>query len=314
MRIIADAMGGDNAPLEIVKGVLGAASKTDHRYILVGRKSEILRCIGNSAELSGHIEVIDHQSEIVNDPSDPVKGQISAGRKQSDPAKGQISAGRKQSNPVNDQISAGRKQIDPVKSQIETVTDKPGKIRNRSDIVRNQIEIVNAEQVITMEDEPLTAIQKKKDSSMVVALKLLAAGYGDALVSAANTGALFAGATLIVKRKPGIRRAAIGTLLPSSRPCLLLDAGANVSVTEEYLEQFALIGSDYMRTVCGIRNPEVGLLNNGTEECKGTALQIEAGKRLRANENINFIGNVEASSVMAGVCDVVVCDGFTGNV
>ena len=286
MRIIADAMGGDNAPLEIVKGVLGAASKTDHRYILVGRKSEILRCIGNSAELSGHIEVIDHQSKIVNDPSDPVNGQI----------------------------SAGRKQIDPVKSQIETVTDKPGKIRNRSDIVRNQIEIVNAEQVITMEDDPLTAIQKKKDSSMVVALKLLAAGYGDALVSAGNTGALFSGATLIVKRAPGIRRAAIGTLLPSSRPCLLLDAGANVSVTEEYLEQFALIGAEYMRTVCGIRDPEVGLLNNGTEECKGTVLQIEAGKRLRANKSINFIGNVEASSVMAGVCDVVVCDGFTGNV
>ena len=265
MRIIADAMGGDNAPLEIVKGVLGAASKTDHRYILVGRKSEILRCIGNSAELSGHIEAIDHQSEIVNDPSDPVNGQI----------------------------SAGRKQIDPVKSQIETVTDKPGKIRNRSDIVRNQIEIVNAEQVITMEDEPLAAVQKKKDSSMVVALKLLAAGYGDALVSAGNTGALFSGATLIVKRAPGIRRAAIGTLLPSSRPCLLLDAGANVSVTEEYLEQFALIGAEYMRTVCGIREPEVGLLTN---------------------KSINFIGNVEASSVMAGVCDVVVCDGFTGNV
>ena len=314
MRIIADAMGGDNAPLEIVKGVLGAASKTDHRYILVGRKSEILRCIGNSAELSGHIEVIDHQSEIVNDPSDPVNGQISAGREQSNPVNGQISAGREQSNPVNDQISAGRKQIDPVKSQIETVTDKPGKIRNRSDIVRNQIEIVNAEQVITMEDEPLSAVQKKKNSSMVVALKLLAAGYGDALVSAGNTGALFAGATLIVKRAPGIRRAAIGTLLPSSRPCLLLDAGANVSVTEEYLEQFALIGAEYMRTVCGIRDPEVGLLNNGTEECKGTVLQIEAGKRLRANKSINFIGNVEASSVMAGVCDVVVCDGFTGNV
>ncbi len=121
MRIIADAMGGDNAPLEIVKGVLGAASKTDHRYILVGRKSEILRCIGNSAELSGHIEVIDHQSKIVNDPSDPVNGQISAGREQSNPVNGQISAGREQSNPVNDQISAGRKQIDPVKSQIETV-------------------------------------------------------------------------------------------------------------------------------------------------------------------------------------------------
>ena len=149
---------------------------------------------------------------------------------------------------------------------------------------------------------------------MVVALKLLADGKGDALVSAGNTGALFSGATLIVKRADGIKRAAIGTLLPGAKPCLLLDAGANVSVTEEYLEQFAVIGSSYMRTMYGINNPEVGILNNGTEEGKGTSLQIEAGKRLRRNETINFVGNVEASAVMAGVCDVVVCDGFTGNV
>ena len=178
----------------------------------------------------------------------------------------------------------------------------------------NQIEIVNAEQIITMDDDSLTAIQKKKDSSMVMALQLLADGKGDALVSAGNTGALFSGATLIVKRADGIKRAAIGTLLPGAKPCLLLDAGANVSVTEEYLEQFAVIGSSYMRTMYGINNPEVGILNNGTEESKGTSFQIEAGKRLRRNETINFVGNVEASAVMAGVCDVVVCDGFTGNV
>ena len=230
MRIIVDAMGGDNAPEEIIKGVLCVASKIDDSFILVGNKSEILRCLEDDSATS------------------------------------------------------------------------------------NQIEIVNAEQIITMDDDPLTAIQKKKDSSMVVALQLLADGKGDALVSAGNTGALFSGATLIVKRADGIKRAAIGTLLPGAKPCLLFDAGVNVSVTEEYLEQFAVIGSSYMRTMYGINNPEVGILNNGTEESKGTSLQIEAGKRLRRNETINFVGNVEASAVMAGVCDVVVCDGFTGNV
>ncbi|MDY2608876.1 MAG: phosphate acyltransferase PlsX [Eubacteriales bacterium] len=230
MRIIVDAMGGDNAPKEIINGILSAVSKTDDTFIVVGNKSDVLRYIK------------DHSA------------------------------------------------------------------------INKQIEIVHTEQIIAMDDDPLTAIQKKKDSSMVVALKLLADGKGDALVSAGNTGALFSGATLIVKRASGIKRAAIGTLLPSAKPCLLLDAGANVSVTEEYLEQFALIGSSYMQTMYGIKNPKVGILNNGTEECKGMALQIEAGKRLRANESINFIGNVEASAVMADVCDVVVCDGFTGNI
>lgn len=230
MRVIIDAMGGDNAPEEILNGAFAAAEKTDANFTLVGNSETIIRCIEN------------RQANI------------------------------------------------------------------------SRFEIINAENVITMDDDPLTAIQRKKDSSMVVALKLLADGKGDTLVSAGNTGALFSGATLIVKRANGIKRAAIGTLLPGTKPCLLLDAGANVTVTEEYLEQFAVIGSSYMQTMYGIKNPEVGILNNGTEECKGTSLQIEAGKRLRANENINFIGNVEASAVMAGVCDVVVCDGFTGNI
>lgn len=196
-------------------------------------------------------------------------------------------------------------------------------VGNRESILRHmhcakadaqRFEIVETATVITMEDDPVTAVQRKRDSSMIVALKLLAEGKGDALVSAGNTGALFSGATLIVKRAKGVKRAAIGTLLPGNKPCLLLDAGANVTVTEEYLEQFAQIGSAYMRKVCGIENPEVGILNNGTEDCKGTPLQIETGKRLRANPCVNFIGNVEASAVMAGACDVVVCDGFTGNI
>lgn len=184
----------------------------------------------------------------------------------------------------------------------------------KNKISTERIEIVSAENIVRMDDDPLLAVHKKKDSSMMIALKLLAEGRSDALVSAGNTGALFSGATLIVRRSEGIKRAAIGTILPGTKPCLLLDAGANVTVTEEYLEQFALIGSSYMRKMYGITSPKVGILNNGTEDCKGTELQINTGKRLKVNTSVNFIGNVEASSVMFGACDVVVCDGFTGNV
>lgn len=184
----------------------------------------------------------------------------------------------------------------------------------KNQVSMERIEIVSAESIVRMDDDPLSAIHKKKDSSMVIALKLLAEGRGDALVSAGNTGALFSGATLIVKRSEGIKRAAIGTILPGTKPCLLLDAGANVTVTEEYLEQFAFIGSSYMRKMHDISSPKVGILNNGTEDRKGTELQINTGKKLKENTSINFIGNVEASSVMFGACDVVVCDGFTGNV
>ena len=184
----------------------------------------------------------------------------------------------------------------------------------KNKISTERIEIVSAENIVRMDDDPLLAVHKKKDSSMMIALKLLAEGRSDALVSAGNTGALFSGATLIVRRSEGIKRAAIGTILPGTKPCLLLDAGANVTVTEEYLEQFAIIGSSYMRKMYGITSPKVGILNNGTEDLKGTELQINTGKRLKENTFVNFIGNVEASSVMFGACDVVVCDGFTGNV
>lgn len=174
--------------------------------------------------------------------------------------------------------------------------------------------IVGTDSVVTMEDDPLAAVRKKKDSSMMTALTLLAEGKGDGVVSTGNTGALFSGAHLIVKPAACVKRAAIGTLLPGTKPCLLLDAGANVTVTEEYLEQFAVIGTAYMRKVHGVADPEVGILNNGKESCKGTRLQIGANERLRANRDIHFIGNVEASAVLNGICDVVVCDGFTGNI
>ncbi len=176
------------------------------------------------------------------------------------------------------------------------------------------LRIVHTEEEISMTDEPLSVVRSKENSSMSVGLRMLKNGEGDAFVSAGNTGALFTGATLIVRKIKGVKRPAIATLLPLQPPVLLVDSGANVVVTEEYLEQFAVLGSSYMKHIMGIENPRVGLLNNGTEENKGTELQISTYKRLSANESINFVGNVEGNSVMYNVCDVVVADGFTGNV
>ena len=165
-----------------------------------------------------------------------------------------------------------------------------------------------------MEDEATCVIRTKTDSSMAIGLKMLAAGEGDAFVSTGNTGALFTGASLIVRKVSGIRRPAIGAILPMTPPVLLIDSGANLSVTPEYLEQFAIMGSAYMKKIHGVDNPRVGLLNNGAEDCKGTELQIESYKLLSANPDINFVGNVEGDKVMRDVCDVLVTDGFSGNV
>ena len=175
-------------------------------------------------------------------------------------------------------------------------------------------EIVHTETVITMEDDPMCVNRAKKDSSMSVALKKLADGEADAMVSAGNTGALFAGATLIVRKLKGLQRAAIGTVLPFGNPTLLMDSGANVTVTDSVLEQLAVMGSAYMRAIYHVENPRVGLLNNGTEECKGTELQQLAYQRMKANPDIHFIGNVEGGAAPFGVCDVLVTDGFTGNI
>ncbi len=178
----------------------------------------------------------------------------------------------------------------------------------------SKFEIVDAKGVVEMSDDPITVVRKKGDSSMVVGLRLLSEGKGDAFVSTGNTGALFTGATLIVRRLKGIKRAAIAALLPLSTPVLLLDSGANVTVTPEYLEDFAMMGSAYMKKAFGIENPRVGLLNNGSEECKGTELQVNTYKLLSANESINFVGNIEANKVPFDACDVLVTDGFSGNI
>ncbi|MCQ2426850.1 MAG: phosphate acyltransferase PlsX [Clostridia bacterium] len=178
----------------------------------------------------------------------------------------------------------------------------------------SRFDIIDAPETVEMTDDPLTVIRQKKDSSMNKALSMLAAGEGDAVVSTGNTGALYTGATLIVRKIKGIKRPAIGTMLPMDPPVLLLDSGANTVCNEEYLEQFAVMGSIYMSKLYGIKNPRVGLLNNGSEECKGTELQLKTFALLKNLPGINFVGNVEADKIPRNACDVLVTDGFTGNI
>ncbi len=231
MKIIVDAMGGDNAPEAIVKGSVYARDRLGAELVLVGRREEIEKYLGAD---------------------------------------------------------------------------------------RHGIEIVDARDVISMEDDPSTATRRKKDASMTVALNLLKNGEGEAMVSAGSTGALLTGATLIVKRVKGVRRAAMAPVLPSrENGIILIDCGANAECTPEYLLQFAYMGSFYARRMMGLDVPRVGLLNIGTESTKGGELQHETYKLLaKASEEgrINFVGNVEASTMLLGGVDVVVSDGFTGNI
>ena len=181
------------------------------------------------------------------------------------------------------------------------------------------LEIANAEEIVDMHDDPAQVIRKKKDSSMVVGLRMLAEEQGDAFVSAGSTGALLSGATLIVKRVKGVRRAAMGPAMPNKAggKTVILDCGANAECTPEFLLQFGLMGSLHAKKSLGIENPRVGLLNIGTEDTKGTPLQKEAYALLQAANDrgiLNFVGNVEARDVPLGAVDVVVCDGFSGNV
>ena len=230
MKIIVDTMSGDNAPAEILKGTLAAASEFEAEFVLVG--------------------------------------------------------------------------------DLERLQDLA--VENDYDLSR--FEIVDTKTVITMEDDPLCVVRSKSDSSMSIALKLLAEGKGDTVVSAGNSGALFTGASLIVRKIRGLKRAAIAAVLPFNPPVLLIDSGANINVTDECLEQFAVMGTAYMKHCYGVKSPRVGLLNNGTEDCKGTELQRAAYARLSASEEVNFVGNVEGNQLPFNACDVVVTDGFTGNI
>ncbi len=178
---------------------------------------------------------------------------------------------------------------------------------------KSRFTIIHTSEYMTMEDNPVDVVRAKRNSSMALALKALADGKGDAVVSAGNTGALFSGSTVIVKPIEGVRRAAIAAVLPLKKPLLLLDSGANTIAGPELLEQFAYMGSAYYAKLFGVEAPTVGLLNNGAEEHKGTPGVQEAYKLL-SKADLNFIGNIEGKDVPHAKCDVVVTDGFTGNI
>ena len=236
MKIIIDAMGGDNAPQAIVQGALDAHKLHGVDIILVGRMEEVLRAVEACGEKS---------------------------------------------------LPAG-------------------------------VEIKDAREVVEIADDPAMAFKLKPDSSLTVGLNLLKSGAGDAFISAGSTGALLSASTLLVKRIRGIRRAAMGPRVPTATGrAILCDCGANAQCTAEYLLQFAYLGSFYAQRVCGVEKPRVGLLNIGAEEEKGDDLRHEAYALLQEAADqgrIHFIGNVESNDAMMGAADVIVADGFTGNI
>lgn len=236
MKIIIDAMGGDRAPGEIVRGALDAVSEYGIQAVLVGQAERIL--------------------EILKE--------------------------------------RGMTEIPP------------------------GVEIAHAPDIVLMEDNPSAVVKEKPESSLVKAVRMLADGAGDAVVSAGSTGALLAASTLYVKRIKGVRRAALAPFLPARKGNpLLIDCGANVECTPEYLLQFAFMGGIYAKKQLGLQNPRVGLLNIGAEETKGAPLQRETYALLKkAAEDglINFIGNIESRGVAFGEADVVVADGYSGNI
>ena len=236
MKIIVDAMGGDNAPQAPVMGAVQANKEYGVEIILVGRSEEILKVLADNG-----------------------------------------------------------------------ISDLP-----------SGVEVAYASQVVEMCDDPATAFRKKKDSSLTVGLNLLKEGAGDAFVSAGSTGALLSGATLVTKRIKGIRRAALAPVVPTGNGgAVLIDCGANAECPPEYLLQFAYMGSYYAEKVLHRPSPKVGLLNIGVEPSKGTALQTTVYPMLEAAGEagrINFTGNVEAREAVEGAVDVIVADGYSGNI
>lgn len=176
-------------------------------------------------------------------------------------------------------------------------------------------EIIDCPEVITMEDDPVKAVRQKTGSSMIKGLTLLKKGEGDAFVSAGSTGALHVATSLIVRTLKGIKRPALAAQIPTVRqPFLLLDCGANAECRADMINTFGTMGSVYAKQVMGRADPAVMLVNNGTEDHKGTPLYREAHQRLQANPSIRFAGNIEPRDLLLGQADVVVCDGFVGNV
>lgn len=232
INVAVDAMGGDNAPVEIVKGVVEAVQANDHVKVYLTGQEEIVR------------------------------------------------------------------------KELEKYT-----------YPEEQIEVVNATEVIETAEPPVMAIRRKKDSSIVKALNLVKDGTCDAYVSAGSTGATLVGGQVIVGRIKGVERPPLAPLIPTEKGCaLLIDCGANVDARPSHLVQFAKMGSVYMESVMGIQNPRVGIVNIGAEEEKGNALVKETYPLLKNCPDIHFIGSVEARDIPAGAADVIVCEAFVGNV
>ncbi len=230
MKIVVDAFGGDNAPLEIIKGSALAEKEYGVNIILCGNEEVIKKCI------------------------------------------------------------------------------------EENNIHFDNLQIVDAPDVISMEDEPTSLLKAKKNSSMAVAFNELSKGNADAFVSAGSTGAVVVGGTFLVKRIKGVKRPALAAMIPSpDSHFMMMDIGANSECRPEMLLQFGVMASAYLERVEGIKNPTIGLLNIGTEETKGTQLQQEAYELFK-NSNLNFIGNVESRELPFGVCNAVITDGYTGNI
>ncbi|MCC8168093.1 MAG: phosphate acyltransferase PlsX [Clostridiales bacterium] len=202
-----------------------------------------------------------------------------------------------------------------IKVFLVGILDRVEEELKKYDYPNEQIEVVNATEVVEMAEHPVQAIRKKKDSSMVVGLKMVREGTADAFVSAGNSGALLVGGQTVAGRIKGIARAPFAPLIPTETGVsLLVDGGANVDARAEHLVQFAQMGSIYMEHVMGVERPKVGLVNIGAEEEKGNALVQETFPLLKECKNINFVGSVEARDIPKGAVDVIVCEGFTGNV
>ncbi len=194
-------------------------------------------------------------------------------------------------------------------------TEKIKEAAQKENIDISRMELIHADDVFQMETQPTELLKGGRNTSMAVGLQALADDKGDAFVSAGSTGALLVGATFIVKRIKGVKRPVIGGVMPTAEgPFILVDTGANVECTVPMLCQFAHLGDVYMKNIMGMKNPRVALANIGTEKTKGTKLQVEAYEALSKLEGINFIGNIEVRDIAFGKADVVVADGFTGNV
>ena len=221
-------------------------------------------------------------------------------------------------SPLTVQIEAALQAISELGTDIVLIgaEDQIKEVLKQHSFDQNKLRIVNSTETVEMNDSPATALRQKKNSSIKVAVDLLATGEADAVVSAGNTGAAMATAKFVLKSVEGIERPAIATLMPSihrNHPFVLLDIGANTDCKPLYLFQFALMGDAYARTLLHLDNPRVALLNNGEEEGKGY-LQLKETYDLLKQSTLNFTGNIEGKSMFKDIVDVVVCDGFIGNI